>query len=248
MADTIKIGSLDISAFKVGSDDCKVYLGGTLLYPQGEPPTPVFEGKYNLTLSDSSTVSAECDATSSVTSGEVSSQYSGTVVSAEIGSCVTSIGNNAFMGCSGLTSIDIPDSVTTIDASAFYNCSSLTSATIPDSVTSIGRYAFRNCTSLTSIDMSSGVTSIDQSAFQYCSSLTSVTIPDSVTSIGNSAFGNCSGLTSVTCLVTTPPSGGLYMFDGSTCPIYVPSGSVDVYKSKNSWRDYKDRIEAIPNS
>lgn len=33
MADTIKIGSLDISAFKVGSSDCKIYLGDTLLYP-----------------------------------------------------------------------------------------------------------------------------------------------------------------------------------------------------------------------
>ena len=38
MADTIKIGSLDISAFKVGSSDCKIYLGDTLLYPQS--PTP----------------------------------------------------------------------------------------------------------------------------------------------------------------------------------------------------------------
>ena len=41
MADTIKIGNLDISAFKVGSDDCKIYLGDTLLYPQSTPPTPV---------------------------------------------------------------------------------------------------------------------------------------------------------------------------------------------------------------
>ena len=40
MADTIKIGNLDISAFKVGSDDCKVYLGDTLLYPSTPPPTP----------------------------------------------------------------------------------------------------------------------------------------------------------------------------------------------------------------
>lgn len=39
MADTIKIGSLDISAFKVGSDDCKIYLGNTKLYPS-EEPTP----------------------------------------------------------------------------------------------------------------------------------------------------------------------------------------------------------------
>jgi len=39
MADTIKIGSLDISSFKVGSSDCKVYLGDTLLYPQSQPQT-----------------------------------------------------------------------------------------------------------------------------------------------------------------------------------------------------------------
>ena len=37
MADTIKIGNLDISSFKVGSSDCKVYLGDTLLYPQSQP-------------------------------------------------------------------------------------------------------------------------------------------------------------------------------------------------------------------
>ena len=36
----IKLGNTDISSFKVGSDDCKIYLGDTLLYPQGQPPTP----------------------------------------------------------------------------------------------------------------------------------------------------------------------------------------------------------------
>ena len=41
MSDTIKIGNLDINAFKVGSSDCKIYLGDTLLYPQSTPPTPV---------------------------------------------------------------------------------------------------------------------------------------------------------------------------------------------------------------
>lgn len=38
----IKIGNLDISSFKVGSDDCKVYLGDTLLYPS-TPPTPTLQ-------------------------------------------------------------------------------------------------------------------------------------------------------------------------------------------------------------
>lgn len=43
MADTIKIGSFEVSSFKVGSDDCKVYLGDTLLYSGGTPPTPTYE-------------------------------------------------------------------------------------------------------------------------------------------------------------------------------------------------------------
>ena len=109
-----------------------------------------------------------------------------------------SIGNNAFSGCSSLTSITIPDGVTSIGNSAFSGCSSLTSITIPDGVTSIGNSAFSGCSSLTSITIPDGVTSIGNYAFNGCSGLTSITIPDSVTSIESYAFSNCSGLTSIT--------------------------------------------------
>ena len=49
----------------------------------------------------------------------------------KIPSSVTSIGEEAFSGCTYLESIEIPDSVTSIGKEAFYNCSSLESITIP---------------------------------------------------------------------------------------------------------------------
>ena len=111
---------------------------------------------------------------------------------------VTSIGESAFHGCSGLTSVTIPNSVTYIGGCGFLGCYELTSVTIPNSVTSIGKSAFHGCSGLTSVTIPNSVTYIGESAFSGCSGLTSVTIPNSVTSIGESALSGCSGLTSVT--------------------------------------------------
>ena len=107
------------------------------------------------------------------------------------------IGENAFVFCSGLTSITLPSGVTSIGGAAFMDCSGLTSLTIPSGVTSIGGLAFRGCSGLTNLTLPSGVTSIGGAAFEDCRGLTSLTIPSGVTSINESAFEDCSGLTSL---------------------------------------------------
>lgn len=248
MADTniIKLGNNDLN-FKVGSSDCKIYLGDILLYPKDVPPTPPsFDGKYKLILTDDSVVSGECDASSAITNAETV-EYRATLKEAVIGDCVTSIGNYAFYDCSGLTSIEITSGVTSIGLLAFCNCSSLTNINIPNNVTNIGLEAFSNCSGLTSITIPDSVTNIGNSAFQNCSSLTSIEIPSGVTSIGNSAFQNCSGLTSVTVNATTPPTlvGSYVFYNTNNCPIYVPTASVDAYKAAQNWSDYASRIQAI---
>ena len=104
---------------------------------------------------------------------------------------VTTIGYEAFRGCSNLTSVTIGNSVTTIGFAAFRACSKLTSVTIGDSVTTISFYAFRDCANLASVAIGNSVDTIGDYAFYYCTNLTSITIPDSVTTIGDSAFSSC---------------------------------------------------------
>ncbi len=142
---------------------------------------------------------------------------------------------------SSIKSVIINDGVTSIGEWAFYDCDSLTSITIPNSVTSIGNGAFYYCPSLTSITIPNSVTSIGWGAFYGCSSLTSVTIPNRVTSIGEETFRNCSSLTSVTIEAETPPTLGNSVFTSTNnCPIYVPCGTLDAYKT--AWSAYASRI------
>ena len=137
-----------------------------------------------------------------------------------IPSSVTSIGNAAFRGCTGLTSVEIPSSVTSIGNQAFRGCSGLTSITIPNSVTSIGNSAFYDCTGLTSITIPNSVTSIGDYAFLFCFGLKAVHISDLAAWCG---IDFASG-------VANPLSyaGNLYLNGEKLTELTIPNGIVEI--------------------
>ena len=204
--------------------DIKYVYGGCSGDLVWEKETQPFDGKFKLTLSDSSTVSAACDSSSSaITKDEVSTQYTPTLVSVVIGDCVNEIGEMAFYNCYNLTSVDIPDNVTNIEKYAISRCGSLTSVTIGNGVTTIGAYAFYDNNSLKSITIGSGCTYI-----------------------GYWTFADCSGPINLTIYATTPPYVVSNAFQYSTInTIYVPAESINTYKSAAVWAGYADRIQAI---
>ena len=128
-------------------------------------------------------------------------QCPGAKTSVTIPNSVTSIGNSAFSGCSGLTSVTIPTGVTSIGEYAFSSCSGLTSVTIPNSVTSIGGGTFYDCSGLTTLNFNAincqNFSSDEYGNYPFYTSLTTVNIGDSVQRIPANFVKGCSGLTTL---------------------------------------------------
>ena len=116
---------------------------------------------------------------------------------ATVSSSVKSVGLCAFKDCGSLENVLLEEGLLTISDSAFADCSQLQSIDIPDSVESIGDCAFQNCSNLRTITLPTGITSIGMSAFNGCTSLNNISIPEGVTTIRVSAFASCSDLVRV---------------------------------------------------
>ena len=138
------------------------------------------------------------------------------LVSVVIPDSVTSIGNEAFSGCTKLTAVTLPGTVTSIGRDAFLGCTkllqkengvsyvdkwaidcdtSVNEVTLRSGTVGIGDYAFYDCKGLLSVSIVGGVTDIGDYAFYGCTELTSATIPASVLTIGEKAFSGSSSLT-----------------------------------------------------
>ena len=102
----------------------------------------------------------------------------------------------SFMNNKNIKTVQLPDTITSLGANAFSGCSNLTGIEIPESVTVIPGNAFKDCAAITQIDLT-GITEIGATAFRG-TGLTSVNIPATVTTIGTGAFMDCKSLTEIT--------------------------------------------------
>ena len=163
---------------------------------------------------------------------------------------------SAFGACPNLTSIVVENDNSVYDSREKCNAIIETATNnlvqgckntvIPNSITSIGAHAFESC-NLTSVTIPNSVTSIDSYAFGYCRSLTSVTIPNSVTTIGSYAFLGCNDLSIVISKIDNPFDlydrywEGYGTFSPNTynnATLYVPKGTIDLYKAKEGWNKF----------
>lgn len=175
----------------------------------------------------------------------------------------SSLGKNAFHGCTSLTNVVLPEGITSIPENAFRDCTSLTEFEIPENVTAIGEgafqgssiksvvipaniynvgaRAFKNCTSLTSVSLPSTLSELQQQSFMGCTSLEHVTIPANIGYIASEAFAG-DNLKSVTCLATSAPwvdnENAFSKETYSRASLYVPESAIDEYRSANVWSKF----------
>lgn len=111
-------------------------------------------------------------------------------------------GEEAFMGCTSLLTVELENGVDGVSKGMFSGCVKLNSVHLPDSAADIYAEAFKNCSEIRSVDsdkfeLPPGLGSIGDSAFMNCDGFEVLTIPDGVTTIGKSAFEGCDNLVTV---------------------------------------------------
>lgn len=182
---------------------------------------------------------------------------------------VTEYGLNSFSDCASLVEIDLSNAVSVVDG-AFASCSSLAWLGSLEKVHTLGNAAFRYCTSLAAnvympmlsvlqgdyafansgVDLVTSLGIITSTQFQMfasCTSLRCAILPYTLEKLSKETFAACTAMQAIICNAITPPSveHASALNNSNSCPIYVPSESVEAYKAANMWSAVATRIRDV---
>ena len=162
---------------------------------------------------------------------------------------LTAIESNAFSGCKSLELVQIPTNVIRIGTEVFMNCKNLKTVVFKDNTTGasmgkiVGEAMFLNCTSLKTVLLSNDLEKIEEQAFLDCTALKQIEIPKNVKEIKDRAFCGCESLKTVVITAKEPPLLDEEVFPIEEITFKVPKGSIEKYKNKNCWIQYKEMIQ-----
>ncbi len=156
---------------------------------------------------------------------------------------LTAIDDDAFNGCSSLTTMRLPKALKTIGARSFKNCAALRQIDLPTGVTAIGEEAFAGCKILSGIELPVEIATIAKGTFKDCAAFTYINLPLSVTALGDEAFNGCSKLTGFKVGTFHPENIelGTSVFGNinlSQTTLIVPQGLKSYYAVTDQWKDF----------
>ena len=115
-------------------------------------------------------------------------------------------------------------------------------------ITELRQYAFYGSVYLSSAEIPEGCKKIGDYAMNNNAMLVEITLPSTITSIGANSIRPGSNVNKCTlyCKAVSPPKIANTTIGTYVTTIYVPSGSVDAYKSATNWSSLASRIQAMP--
>lgn len=175
---------------------------------------------------------------------------------------VKKIGQGAFYGCTGLTSIVLPEGLEEIENSSFYGCTALKGITFPSTLNNIRGYlitgdtgAFEGCTGLKSIYLPSSIDEsipfrgeVGNTTFKNCTGLKTIYVKGNNTVIGMyDVFSGCYSVTDFVSYIENPAAHYVdaRSFEGipQTANLIVPDGMKTAYQNAREWYTFQHIYE-----
>ena len=165
---------------------------------------------------------------------------------------ITTIDGRGFFVCTTLLDINnIMSSAESLGDGAFNGTTGVTSLITPSTLSTLGTSVFRGMANLKTVDLSAStlLSEIPSQSFRDASGITSVIIPVNVTTIGASAFLNLSNLKTVQVLNPVPAAITTSEFSGvnlASATLLVPTEAAKLaYEAADVWKDFGSIVVAV---